>query len=96
MTAPAKKPLKRLGLGMPVEKDPVDPYGQAVVFNGRHVARDDYEGVRLGPDAVHRDEPEWIECRHKRAQRERIAAYGGLPVLIAVAIVDRIFELGIL
>ena len=71
-------------------KPRVDPYGQPVEFNGKHVTREDDSDVKLGPGAVKSETPEELAARLKVRDLERLGGRFGLPGVLVAVIVLRL------
>jgi hypothetical protein len=94
MTAPRKPPR---GAAKPTRAaseaaQPVlrDPYGQVIEFNGKHIARQDYAGERVGP--VPQDEPEKIAGDVKIAAANQLGAQIGLPAAVVLLIIELLVQ----
>lgn len=61
-------------------QEPIDPYGQPVQFNGRHVSSTDYEGKRVSE--VPKDSDAELAVRLRNRAIEEAGTRYGLPALI--------------
>ena len=64
---------------------PVDPYGQEIQFNGRHVTEDDYDGVKLQPGQVAVTPADELAADLSRARLEQLLFRVLLTAVIVLA-----------
>lgn len=62
-----------------------DPYGQPIVFNGKHATEEDYDGERVA--SVPKETDEELAAMIRRQVVEQAGARFGLPALVVLLVV---------